>query len=84
MSASNQRLSEECNEEQRRYTALSGVVLNQPAQARLIAILGLIMIMYIVSTPSPEELRFPAERLMIKSKGSRPDPATGLFRRGIR
>ena len=39
--------------EQRRYTALSGVVLNQPAQARLIAILGLIMIMYMVSTPFP-------------------------------
>lgn len=38
--------------EQRRYTGLSGVVLNQPAQARLIAILGLIMIMYMVSTPS--------------------------------
>jgi hypothetical protein len=35
-----------------RYAAQSRVVLNQPAQIRLIPILGVIMIMYKVSTPS--------------------------------
>ncbi|MFL6047596.1 MAG: hypothetical protein ACJ72M_21100 [Propionibacteriaceae bacterium] len=37
---------------EKRYEASSRMVLDQPAQARLMSILGLIMIMYMVSTPS--------------------------------